>query len=185
MSNISVTPCAVIVDEAIDKGSVELSKKVFKRYDLSPGDEVLVSKNGQRVRLTALRRDSLKACQIATNPYLAVFMGVGEGGEVVVHGSLTVKRGPMADVETFSDILDQPQERLEHLLGDELRQFSGLTVEEVLEHLVRYEGAHKDTYLVVAPNQEDTGIARGDICKDPSLDVKIFDPSGEGSGDMF
>jgi len=183
MSKIEVTPCAVIVDEAIEKGSVELSKKLFKRYDLSPGDQVLVSRDGQRVRLAARRGDTLRACEIATNPILAVFMGVREGDEVAVQGALKVERGPSADAEAFSDILDQPQARLEPLLGEELRHFSGLTVQEVLEHLVRYEGAHKDAYLVVAPNPDDTGIPRGEACEDPSLHVKRWDPSGGGSGD--
>ena len=185
MFNVGVTPCAVIIDETIANGSVELSKRLFKRYDLNPGDEVMVSRGGQKVRLTVRRGDSLKACEIATNPYLAVFMGAGEGDEVVVHGTLRVERDPSGDVEAFSDILDQPQERLEPLLGEELRHFKGLTVQEVLEHLIRYKGAHKDAYLVVAPNQDDTGIPRGDVCEDPSLDVKKYDPSGAGSGDGY
>ena len=181
MSNIGVTPCAVIVDEAIDKGSVEISKKLFNRYKLSPGDEVLVSGGGQSVRVVARRGDSLKACEIASNPYLAAFMGLGEGDEVNVQGALRVEQGPSSDTEAFSDILGQPQERLEPLMGEELRHFSGLTVEEVLEHLIRYEGAHKGSYLVAAPRPDGTYIPRGEVCEDPSLHVKIYDPSGDGA----
>jgi hypothetical protein len=181
MSNKGVTPCAVIVDEVIDKGSVELSGKLFKRYKLSPGDEVLVSGGGQSVRVVARRGDSLKACEMASNPYLAAFMGLDEGDEVDVQGALRVKQGPSSDTEAFSDILGQPQERLEPILGEELRHFSGLTVEEVLEHRIRYEGAHKDTYLVVGPSPDGKYIPRGEACEDPSLHVKIYDPSGDGA----
>jgi hypothetical protein len=181
MSNIDVTPCAVIIDEAIDKGAVELSKKMFKRYGLDPGDEIVVSGGGQRVRLVAWRGESLKACQIATNPYLAVFMGVGEGDDLDVQGAMRLEQVSSGEVETFKDILDQPQERLEPLLGEELRNFRGLTVQGVLEHLLRYGGADKDSYLVVAPNPDDTGIPRGEACEDPSLSVKKWDPSGDGS----
>ncbi len=181
MAKIGVTPCAVIVDEAIDKGSVELSKRLFKRYSLSPGDEVLVSGGGQSVRVVALRGDSLKACEIASNPYLAAFMGLDEGDEVGVQGALRVEQGASTETEAFSDILGQPQERLEPLLGEELRHFSGLTVEEVLEHMIRYEGAHKGAYLVVAPKPEGTFIPRGEACEDPSLHVKEWDPSGDGA----
>ncbi len=180
MSSTEVTPCAVIVDEAIDKGSIELSRRLFKRYGLHPGDDVLVSRDGRSVRVEAWRGDSLDACEIATDPYLAAFMGVREGEEVDVQGALRVESGPSADTEAFSDILGQPQERLEPLLGEELRHFSGLTVQEVLEHLLRYGGAHKDAYLVVAPNPDGVGIPRGEACEDPSLHVKEWDPSGDG-----
>jgi len=181
MSNKGVTPCAVIVDETIDKGSVELSGRLFKRYKLNPGDEVLVSGGGQSVRVVARRGDSLKACEIASNPYLAAFMGLIEGDEVGVQGFVKVKQGPSSDTEAFSDILGQPQERLEPLMGEELRHFSGLTVEEVLEHLIRYEGAHKGSYLVVGPSPDGKYIPRGEACEEPSLHVKIYDPSGDGA----
>lgn len=180
MSKKEVTPCAVIVDEAIDKGSVELSDRLFKRYGLAPGDDVLVSRGGRSVRVGARRGNSLKACEIATDPYLAAFMGVGEGEEVDVQGALRVEGGPSEDTESFLDVLGQPQERLKPLLGDELRHFSGLTVQEVLEHLLRYGGAHKGSYLVVAPNPDGVGIPRGEACEDPSLHVKVWDPSGDG-----
>ncbi len=180
MTNKAATPCAVIVDEAIDKGSVELSGRMFKRYVLNPGDEILVSRSGQSVRVRARRGDSLKACEIASNPYLAAFMGLDEGDSVEVQQALRVEQGPSSDTEAFSDILGQPQERLEHILGEELRQFSGLTVQEVLEHRIRYKGADKGAYLVVAPNPDGMVIPRGEACEDPSLHVKIWDPSGSG-----
>lgn len=179
MSRTAVTPCAVIVDEAIERGLVELSGKLFKRYGLKPGDDVSVSRSGRSVRVRARRSDSLKSCEIATDPYLAAFMGVAEGEEVDVQGSLKVERGSGEPSESFLEVLGQPQSKLEPLLGEELRHFSGLTVKEVLEHIIRYGGAHKGSYLVVAPNPEDTGIPRGDLCEDPSLHVKEWDPSGD------
>lgn len=181
MTNKGATPCAVIVDDAIDNGSVELSGRMFKRYGLSPGDEVMVSGGGQSVRIRARRGESLEACEIASNPYLTAFMGLNEGETVDVQRTIRVEQGPSSDIEAFSDILDQPQTRLEPLLGEELRQFSGLTVQGVLEHLIRYKGTPKGAYLVAAPNPDGIGIPHGEICEDPSLHVKIWDPSGDGA----
>lgn len=172
-----IIPCAVIVDEQVPKGSVELSRKIFKRARLEEGHPVVVSGKASPTRVRGYLGEHLKRCEISMDPKLAVYLGIKEGEDVNVSRPIKVGGQDPSEVEDFEEVLKQPQDRLAPLMGEDLRYFSGMTVEQVLDHLVRHGSDYSRSYLVVAPNPDGVGIPHGDLCEDPSLHVKEWDPS--------
>lgn len=172
-----MVPCAVVVDERLPSATVEMSKTIFKRARLKEGEPVVISSESDRTQVEGRLGDALERCEIAMGPKLAIFLGIMEGDEVVVGRSVSISSLGSKEAEDFVDILSMPQDRLAPLMGDDLRHFSGLTVDQVLEHLERHGNDFAGRYLVSAPNPDGVGIPRGEVCEDPSLDVKIWDPS--------
>jgi hypothetical protein len=172
-----VHPCAIVIDEQIPKGSVEMSRRLLDRARLSVGDPVVVSGTVYTTSVRGVLTEGLTDCELAMGPMLAIFLGIREGEEVDVGGAIDMVGGDASDIEAFEDILTQPQDRLEPLLGNDLRHFNGMTVEQVLDHLVRHGDDYAGKYLVVAPNPDGVGIPHGEACEDPSLNVKVWDPS--------
>jgi hypothetical protein len=172
-----VVPCAVLVDDQVPDGTIEMSRRIFKRARVAGGDRVAVTSEMDGTRVTGVLGGSLKHCEVAMGPKLALFLGIREGEEVNVRGPISVGADGPAHLEDFEDVLAQPQERLEGLMGDDLDHFSGLTVGQVLDHLARHGDEHSGRYLVTAPRPHGAGAPRGEVCEDPSLDVKVWDPS--------
>lgn len=172
-----IIPCAVIVDEQIPRGSVELSRNIFKRARLEEGHSVVVSGEASSTRVRGVLGEHLRRCEISMDPHLAVYLGIKEGDEVDVSRPIRVGGKDPSVVEDFVEVLKQPQDRLAPLMGEDLRYFSGMTVEQVLDHLVRHGSDYSRSYLVVAPNPDGVGIPHGEACEDPSLNVKEWDPS--------
>lgn len=172
-----VVPCGVVIDVLLPSDLVEMSSSIFKRARVSEGDQVVISGRSDKARVRSRLGEDLTSCEIAMGPKLAIFLGIMEGDEVKVGGSVTIKGVDPSQVEAFSDVLGQHQDRLEPLMGKDLDHFKGFTVEQVLDHLARHGNDYAGKYLVVAPNRDDTGIPHGELCEDPSLHVKIWDPS--------
>ena len=172
-----IIPCAVIIDEQVPRGSVELSRTIFKRARLEEGQPVVVSGKASPTKVRGVLGEHLQRCEIAMDPHLAVYLGIKEGDEVDVSRPIRVGGQDPSKVEDFVEVLKQPQDRLAPLMGEDLRHFSGMTVEQVLDHLVRHGSDYSRSYLVVAPNPDGVGIPTGEACEDPSLNVKVWDPS--------
>jgi hypothetical protein len=177
MARGEVVPCAVVIDELLPSDIVEMSSTIFKRARVSEGDQVVISGRSDRTKAGSRLGEDLTSCEIAMGPKMAIFLGIMEGDEVKVGGSVTIGGVDPSQVESFTDVLGQHQDRLEPLMGDDLDHFRGLTVQQVLDHLVRHGNDYAGKYLVVAPNPEGKGIPTGELCEDPSLHVKIWDPS--------
>jgi hypothetical protein len=176
MAREGVAPCDVVVDEQLPPSGVEMSKTIFKRAKLRVGDPVVVSGRTDRIRVVGRLGDRLDSCQIAVSPKLAIFLGIMQGDEVNVRGPITIDGKGAVDTEDFDQVLQMPQDRLEPLMGEDLRYFSGLTVEQVLDHLERHGNEFSSRYLVAGPNPEGLGIPVGEACEDPSLDEKVWNP---------
>ncbi len=144
---------------------------------MEEGHPVVVSGKASPTRVRGVIGEHLRGCEIAMDPHLAVYLGIKEGDEVDVSRPIRVGGRDPSEVEDFEEVLKQPQDRLAPLMGEDLRHFSGMTVEQVLDHLVRHGSDYSGSYLVVAPNIDGVGILHGEVCEDPSLDVKVWDPS--------
>ena len=180
MAKGEIVPCAVVIDEQLPPSSVEMAKAIFKRARVDEGDRVVVSGERDSTRVVTTLGKDLERCQIAMGPHLAIFLGIDQGGEVKVRGSPRGGGNGGAvgrDVEDFSEVLAMPQDRLAPLMGDDLHHFRNLTVEQVLDHLVRHGNEFSGRYLVVGANPDGMVVPRGEACEDPSLDVKVWDPS--------
>jgi hypothetical protein len=177
MARGEVVPCAVLIDEDVPAGTIEMSRNIFKRARVSEGDRVVVNSEIDGTRVRGVMGGSLKRCEVAMGPKLALFLGIREGEEVKVREPISIGGDGPAGTEDFEDVLAQPQERLEGLMGDDLHHFSGLTVDQVLDHLARHGDEYSGRYLVTGPKPHGAGATRGEVCEDPSLDVKVWDPS--------
>jgi hypothetical protein len=177
MARGEVVPCAVLIDDNVPSGTIEMSRNIFKRARVSEGDRVVVSSEMDGTRLRGVLGVDLKRCEVAVGSKLALFLGIREGDEVKVREPISIGADGPAGTEDFEDVLVQPQERLERLMGDDLHHFSGLTVDQVLDHLFRHGDEYSGRYLVTAPKPHGAGAPRGEVCEDPSLDVKVWDPS--------
>jgi hypothetical protein len=165
-----------VIDELLPSDLVEMSSAIFKRARVSEGDLVVISGRSDMTRVGSRVGEDLTSCEIAMGPKLAIFLGIMEGDEVKVGGSVTIGGVDPSKVEAFSDVLGQHQDRLEPLMGKDLDHFQGLTVEQVLDHLARHGNDYAGKYLVVAPTPDGKGIPHGELCEDPSLHVRIWDP---------
>lgn len=176
MTRQGVVPCTVVVDVQLPPSGIEMSKTIYKRAHLREGDPVVVFGRVDRARVEGRVGDRLESCEIAMNPKLAIFLGIMQGDEVNLKGTVAVDRTGSMEAQDFSDILGMSQDRLVSLMGEDLRHFHGLSVEQVLDHLERNGSDHSGRYLVVGPNPDGVGIPVGETCKDLSLDEKIWDP---------
>ena len=174
-----VVPCAVLIDDQVPAGTIEMSRTIFKRARVSEGDRVVVNSEIDGTRVRGVLGGSLKRCEVAMGSKLALFLGIREGEEVNVRGPISIGTEGPAGTQDFEDVLALPQERLERLMGDDLNHFSGLTVDQVLDHLARHGDEYSGRYLVTGPKPHGAGAPRGEVCEDPSLDVKVWDPSEE------
>jgi len=176
MARGEVVPCAVVIDDQLSTASVEMPRTIFKRTRVREGEPVVISGRTDSTRVSSVLGESLKSCEIAMGPKLAIFLGIMEGAEVHVRSPAGIGEGGTSEVEDFTNVLGQSQDRLAPLLGKDLEHFSGMTVEQVLDHLVRHGRDYYGKYLVAAPNPDGVGIPTGELCEDPSLHVKVWDP---------
>jgi hypothetical protein len=188
-------PCRVFVDPKIPRGWVELPPDFFEQYGIAPDHHVVLRSRGLNVKLKAKESELLKSCEISMSPHLALYLGVDEAELVDVEDHPTVGDELKDEVESFVEILKQPAEHLEGVIGEEVDEFVGHTVETALDHLVVHKDKPEKSYLEVPPNPEGFGIPRGEICEDPSLlvkewrpddgtgKVKVFRPGGEETED--
>jgi hypothetical protein len=172
-----VVPCAVLIDDHVPDGTMEMSPKIFKKARVDEGSRVVVNSEVDGTKVRGVMGGNLKRCEVAMGTKLALFLGIREGEEVDVQASISIGGNRPVEVEDFEEVLAQPQERLEPLMGDDLHHFSGLTVDQVLDHLARHGDEYSGRYLVTAPKPHGAGAARGEVCEDPSLGVKFWDPS--------
>ncbi len=176
MATKEVTPCSVVLDEAMGRGTIELSKKVFKKTGIEEGDPVLISRGWLSVMVNARLGRDLGPCEMAAHPQLVAFFEVEDDDRAEREGPVTVTTGASDMAPPFTLVLEAPLDEWREAMARDLEHFSGVTVGEALDHIVRYQGTHAGQYLVVAPNPDDVGIPRGEICEDPSLFVKEWDP---------
>jgi len=118
----------------------------------------------------------LGPCEMAAHPLLVAFFEVEDTERADREGPVTVTTGAEDVAPPFQLVLDAPLDEWREAMDRDLGHFSGVTVGEALEHIVRYQGTHAGQYLVVAPNTGDVGIPRGEVCEDPSLLVKEWNP---------
>ena len=176
MRLLSATQCSVFLDDTIPEGTVELSPDVIKKRRLKAGDPIVIRRRSEPVRVRAAVAEELGKCQMAMHPLLSIYLGAMEGSTVDVEDPITVQAESDEDVGSFEELLDSDCEVLRPMLGDDLRDFKGMSVREVLDHIHRYGGTPSGRYLVVGPNKEGTGIPVGEACEDPSLGVKEWNP---------
>lgn len=182
VSTKEVTPCSVVLDESIGRGTIELSRKFFKRTGLREGDPAVVTRGWLSVSVKTRLGKNLGPCEMAAHPFLVAFFDVEDDERADREGPVRVLTGKEAMAPPFPLVLEESLDGWRKAMGRDLGNFSGVTVGEALDHIVRYQGSHAGQYLVVAPNADDVGIPRGDICEDPSLSVKEWDPEAGRSG---
>ncbi len=176
-----VTPCRVYVDSRIPRGWVELPLEFFEATGIEPDHHVVVRNRGLQVKLRGRVSELLEGCEVSISPHLAVFLDVRKADLLDVGDHSRVADGLRDDVESFVDVLEQSAARLSGIVEEDHVRLEGRTVLDVLDHLIANRENPERSYLVVPPNPEDTGIPRGEVCEDPSLDVKEWRPD-DGTG---
>jgi hypothetical protein len=176
-----VAPCRVYVDPRIPRGWVELPLEFFGTTGIEPNRHIVVRHRKLQVKLRGRVSELLEACEVSISPHLAVFLDVRQADLLDVEDHATVLEGLMDDVESFDDVLEQSAARLSGIIEEEGVSFEGRTVLDVLDQLIAHKESPERSYLVVPPNPEGTGVPRGEICEDPSLDVKEWRPD-DGTG---
>ena len=174
-----LTPCRVLIDARVPRDQVELSPGFLDMADIDQGSYVLVRGREARVKLKAMANPDLDDCEVVMSPVLAFFLDVRRAEPVEVDGEPTAGRELIESAEEFSQVLDQPAERIAHRLPDDADGFVGTTVMDVIDHMVRLADQPDRTYLEVPPSEGDMGVPRGEVCEDPSLSAKIWEPEGE------
>jgi hypothetical protein len=176
-----IAPCRVYVDPKVPKGFVEFPREFFETSGIEPGHHVVLKHKGLQVKERAKENDLLEACDVALSPRLALYLGIDDGQTLDVGDRLTVGDELYDEVEAFVDVLGHSAERLANVVKEDLTAFKGMTVEQVLDHLVAHRDEPDRSYLVVPPNPDGFGIPRGEVCEDPSLTEKVWQPD-DGTG---
>ncbi len=177
----TIAPCRVYVDPKVPRGHVAFPPEFFKTTGIQPGHHVVLRHKGLRVRESTQENDLLGVCEMAVSPRLAVYLGL-EGGQLLnVEDRETIGDELFDEVESFVQVLEHSAERLAVDLRADVSKFKGSTVEQVLDHMVANRQFPDKSYLIVPPNPAGVGIPRGEICEDPSLTEKVWQPDG-GSG---
>jgi hypothetical protein len=174
-----LAPCRVIIDARVPRDHVELSPGFLSRAGIHQGSYVLVRGRDARVKLKVMENPDIDDCDVMMSPILAFFLDVGRSETVDVNGEPTAGRELLESAEKFSKVLSQPAEEIGHRLPDDAESFRGLTVSDVIDHMVKHADQPERTYLEVPPSPGDVGVPRGEACEDPSLFVKIWEPEGE------
>jgi len=177
----TISPCRVYVDPKVPRGHVAFPPEFFETTGLSPGHHVVLRHEGLQVKERTQANDLLGVCEMAVSPRLAVYLGI-EGGQLLkVEDRETIGDELFDEVESFVDVLEHSAERLATDMRTDVSKFKGMKVEQALDHLVANKGFPDRAYLVVPPNPDGVGIPRDEICEDPSLTEKVWQPDG-GSG---
>ena len=177
----TIAPCRVYVDPKVPRGHVAFPPEFFETTGLSPGHHVVLRHKGLQVKERTQANDLLGVCEMAVSPRLAVYLGL-EGGQLLkVEDRETIGDELFDEVETFVDVLEHSAERLASDMRADVSKYKGMRVQQVLDHMVANRQFPDKSYLIVPPNPPDTGIPRDEICEDPSLTEKVWQPD-DGSG---
>ncbi len=176
-----IAPCRVYVDHNVPRGYVEFPREFFEETGIEPEHHVVLKHKGLQVKERARQNELLEACDVALSPRLALYLGIDEGQTLAVEDRLTIGDELFDEVESFVDVLEHSAERLANVVRTDLTAFKGKTVEQVLDHLVVHKDSPDKSYLAVPPNPDGFGIPRGEVCEDPSLTEKVWQPD-DGTG---
>jgi hypothetical protein len=177
----TIAPCRVYVDHKVPRGYVEFPREFFEKTGIQPEHHVVLKHKGLQVKERAKENDLLESCDIAMSPRLALYLGIDGGQTLDVEDRITIGDELFDEVEAFVDVLEHSAERLSHVVRTDVSPFKGMNVEQVLDYLVTNKDHPDRSYLVVPPNPEGFGIPRGEICEDPSLTEKVWQPD-DGTG---
>jgi hypothetical protein len=177
----TIAPCRVYVDPKVPRGHVAFPPEFFETTGLSPGHHVVLRHKGLQVKERTQESGLLGVCEMAVSPRLAVYLGLDGGQLLKVEDRETIGDELFDEVESFVDVLEHSAERLATDMRTDVSKFKGMKVEQALDHLVANKEFPDRAYLVVPPNPDGVGIPRGEICEDPSLTEKVWQPD-DGSG---
>jgi len=176
-----IEPCRVYVDPKIPRGHADFPPEFFETTGVRPGHHIVLSNRGLQVKERARVNGSLKACEVAVSPHLALYLGVKGPQTIGVDDRASIGARLFDDVDEFVEVLGRSADRLGEHLRDDVARLKGGTVEQVLDKIVADPKHPAHSYLVVPPNPAGFGVPRDEVCEDPSLTEKVWQPD-DGSG---
>jgi len=176
-----IEPCRVYVDPKVPRGHVDFPPEFFESTGVKPGHHVVLSNKGLQVKERTRVNSLLRACEVAVSPHLALYLGIKGAQTVRVDDSVSIGTDLFDDVEDFVEVLEKSADHLGDHLREDVARMRGKTVEQVLDKVIADPKHPAHSYLVVPPNPQGFGIPRGEVCEDPSLTEKVWQPDG-GTG---
>ena len=176
-----IEPCRVYVDPNVPRGHADFPPEFFSSTGVKPGHHVVLSNEGLQVKEKARMNTLLRACEVAVSPHLALYLGIRGAQTIRVDDRNSIGANLFDDVEEFVEILRESSDHLGDHLREDVARMKGKTVEQVLDTIIADPKHPAHSYLVVPPNPQGFGIPRGEICEDPSVTEKVWQPD-EGTG---
>jgi hypothetical protein len=176
-----IEPCRVYVDPKVPRGHVDFPPEFFTSTGVRPGHHVVLSNKGLHVKEKARVNELLKPCEVAISPHLALYLGVKGAQTIGVDDRTSIGASLFDDVEDFVEVLGRSADHLGDHLREDVAMMKGRTVEQMLDKVIADPKHPAHSYLIVPPNPPGFGIPRGEVCEDPSLTEKVWQPDG-GTG---
>jgi len=188
-----IEPCRVYVDPKVPRGHADFPPEFFESTGVKPGHHVVLSNKGLHVKEKARVNELLRACEVAVSPHLALYLGIKGAQTIGIDDKASIGARLFDDVDEFVEVLERSADHLGEHLKEDAAGMKGRTVGQVLDKVIADPKHPAHSYLIVPPNPQGFGFPRGEVCEDPSLTekvwqpddgtgkVKVFRPEGDGS----
>jgi hypothetical protein len=181
-----IEPCRVYVDPKVPRGHADFPPEFFESTGLKPGHHVVLSNKDLKVKEKTRVNEMLRACEIAVSPHLALYLGIEGAQTINVDDRDSIGANLFDDVEEFVEVLRKSSDHLGDHLREDVARMKGKTVGQVLDTVIADPKHPAHSYLIVPPNPPGFGIPRGEVCEDPSVTEKVWQPDdGTGKVKLF